>query len=414
MGPTRRVRRARSRRGRRLPLPPRTDPRRRLRGALVPAEARAPRPSGRGHRASSRASAPRRPPSSSHCTTSTPVAGRERGRTRASRAISHVRSTRTSTPRGSTSARSRRAGRSTTSRTTSSRAPGARSARSRDAAGDYRGAIDALRSATTLLKHDPVAQAELYEERAFAWARLGSYSTALREITAGLKRIESVSTLEAKHAANSLLALRAYIHLQQGRPRDAIAIASKVVADAEPLGPSVALARAYSALEGGYLFIGEPEKAVYEEKALEMFRSLGAARSAAVIESNLGVKAYAQGTWGEAESYTRTRARSSSVWGTSPRRPTRRQPRRGVGGPRYVSRGRRSVDRCSRHAARLGVPLRRNLLRDPARTTGYCNRRPVGRSQRSHESSGRGPLDRGRRPVRRGVDAPRGCHHSHR
>ncbi|HJR95030.1 MAG TPA: adenylate/guanylate cyclase domain-containing protein [Gaiellaceae bacterium] len=170
----------------------------------------------------------------------------------------------------------------------------------RDAAGNYRGAIDALRSATTLLKDDPVEQAELYEERAFAWARLGSYSTALREITAGLKRIEPCTTLEAKHAANSLLARRAYIHLQQGRPRDTIAIASKVVADAEPLGPSVALARAYSALEGGYLFIGEPENAVYEEKALEMFRSLGAARSAAVMEMNLGVKAYAQGRWGEA------------------------------------------------------------------------------------------------------------------
>ncbi len=170
----------------------------------------------------------------------------------------------------------------------------------RDAAGDYRGAIDALGNATRLLRDDPVGQAELHEERAFAWARLGSYSTALREITAGLKRIEPCGTVEAKHAANSLLARRAYIHLQQGRPRDTIAIASKVVADAEPLGPSVALARAYSALEGGYLFIGEPEKAVYEEKALEMFRALGAARSAAVMEMNLGVKAYAQGDWGEA------------------------------------------------------------------------------------------------------------------
>ena len=170
----------------------------------------------------------------------------------------------------------------------------------RDAAGDYRGAIDALRNATPLLKDDLVGQAELYEERAFAWARLGSYSIALREITAGLKRIEPCGTIEARHAANSLLARRAYIHLQQGRPRDTIAIAKRVVEDAEPLGPSVALARAYSALEGGYLFIGEPENAVYEEKALEMFRGLGAARSAAVMEMNLGVKAYAQGRWGEA------------------------------------------------------------------------------------------------------------------
>ena len=170
----------------------------------------------------------------------------------------------------------------------------------RDAAGDYRGAIDALKNATQLLKDDPVAQAELHEARAFAWARLGSYRTALREITTGLKRVQPMTTAEAKHAANSLLARRAYIHLQQGRPRETIAIASKVVKEAEPFGPSIALARAYSALEGGYLSIGQPENAVYEEKALEIFRSLGAARSAAVMDMNLGVKAYALGDWQEA------------------------------------------------------------------------------------------------------------------
>ena len=70
--------------------------------------------------------------------------------------------------------------------------------------------------------------------------------------------------------------------------------------EAEPLGPSIALARAYSALEGGYLDTGQPDKAVFEAKAVDMFRSLGAARSAAVAEMNLGVKAYAQGRWQEA------------------------------------------------------------------------------------------------------------------
>ncbi|HEU5207568.1 MAG TPA: adenylate/guanylate cyclase domain-containing protein [Gaiellaceae bacterium] len=170
----------------------------------------------------------------------------------------------------------------------------------RDAAGDYRGAIEAMRRATPLLKDDPVQQAELYEERALALLRLGEYSSALREITAGLKPIESVTSLDAKQAANSLLARRASIQLQQGRARDAIAVASKVVENAEPLGPSLALARAYSTLEGAYLFIGQPDKAVYEEKALEIFRILGDARSAAVMEMNLGVKAYAQGRWSEA------------------------------------------------------------------------------------------------------------------
>ena len=52
----------------------------------------------------------------------------------------------------------------------------------------------------------------------------------------------------------------------------------EVVRVAEPLGPSRALARAYSALDGGYLDLGEPEKAVHEVKSLEIYRELGEAR----------------------------------------------------------------------------------------------------------------------------------------
>ncbi|HEX4747076.1 MAG TPA: adenylate/guanylate cyclase domain-containing protein [Gaiellaceae bacterium] len=173
----------------------------------------------------------------------------------------------------------------------------------REAAGDYRAAIDALKEATRLLKHDPVAQAEIYEARALAWARLGSYPTALRETKVGVECVASSTTPEAQRAANNLLALRAQIHLQQGRPRDAIKVANEVVARAEPLGPSRALARAYSALDGGHLDLGEPEKATHEVMALEIYRELGAARWAAVIESNLGVQAYAEGRWREASDY---------------------------------------------------------------------------------------------------------------
>jgi len=173
----------------------------------------------------------------------------------------------------------------------------------REAAGDYRAAIDALKAAIRLLKEDPVARAEIYEARALAWARLGSYSTALRDTTAGVGCASSSTSPDAERAANNLLALRAQIHLQQGRPRDAIAVAAEVVARAEPLGPSRALARAYSALDGGYLDLGEPEKAVHEVKALAIYRELGAARWAAVIESNLGVQAYAEGRWREASGY---------------------------------------------------------------------------------------------------------------
>jgi class 3 adenylate cyclase/tetratricopeptide (TPR) repeat protein len=170
----------------------------------------------------------------------------------------------------------------------------------RDAAGNYEGALDAFRQAVRLLRGEPIAQAEVYEQRVVAYMRSSSYREALREVTAGLKCVASMETVESRHAANNLLVRRAQIYLQQGRARETIPIATNVVNDLEPLGPSVALARAYSVLEGAYLYVGEPEKAVFEENALEILRGLGQARAAAVVEMNLGVTAYAQGQWEEA------------------------------------------------------------------------------------------------------------------
>ncbi len=188
----------------------------------------------------------------------------------------------------------------------------------RDAAGDYHGALAAMKESLRLLKGDPVAQARIHEARALARSRLGAYSQALREITAGMNRVEALGTPQANDVAHNLLARRAQIYLQQGRPREAIETAHRVVDEAEPLGPSIALARAYSALEGGYLDVGRPEKAVFEEKAVGMFRGLGAARSAAVAEMNLGVKAYAQGRWQKAtELYENARKEFERVGDTT-------------------------------------------------------------------------------------------------
>ena len=173
----------------------------------------------------------------------------------------------------------------------------------RDVAGDYRGAIEAYKPATRLLGDDPVARAEIFEDRALAWMRLSSFSLALRDTKVGLECVASSTNSGATRIGNNLLALRAIILLQQGRPREAIAVATEVVGRAESLGPSRALARAYSALDGGYLDLGEPENAIHEVKALEIYRELGAARPAALVESNLGVQAYAEGRWHEASAH---------------------------------------------------------------------------------------------------------------
>jgi tetratricopeptide (TPR) repeat protein len=173
----------------------------------------------------------------------------------------------------------------------------------RDAAGNYSGAVAALAEAARLLRARPVEAAAVYETRATAWTRLSEYENALADTDTGLALIEGIAGEDARRARNDLLAIQAQIHLQRGHPLEAIEIAQKVVDDAEALGPTHALARAYSALDGGYFDLGEPEKAVHEVKALAIYRELGAARRAAVIESNLGVTAYAEGRWADASAY---------------------------------------------------------------------------------------------------------------
>ena len=70
-----------------------------------------------------------------------------------------------------------------------------------------------------------------------------------------------------------------------------------------------ALARAYTALDGAHQMLGEPEKAVNELKALEIYEQLGNFRSLAMTELNLGVQAYSDGRWNEAvDWYRRARA----------------------------------------------------------------------------------------------------------
>ena len=123
LGPAGGVRRARPGGRRRLPLPPRPDPRRRLRGALVQASARAPRPRRRGDRASPGA-ARRRGRSCSRCTSSAPSDGWRRGDTPSRRGTGRTRSTRTSRRRSSSSGRSSRRSAAAMCRRRSSRRSG--------------------------------------------------------------------------------------------------------------------------------------------------------------------------------------------------------------------------------------------------------------------------------------------------
>ena len=175
----------------------------------------------------------------------------------------------------------------------------------REAAGLFGPSFEPLRRASSLLRDDPVARARIYALRARSRARTGSFTAAMRETAAGLRLVSADTSRDRSGARAVLGAMRCEVRWQQGHPREAIEIARTAVRDAKASQEMEALARAYTAMDGAYQMLGEPEHAVHDRLALEILQKLGRTREAATIESNLGVQAYSEGRWDEAVTWYR-------------------------------------------------------------------------------------------------------------
>jgi predicted ATPase len=171
----------------------------------------------------------------------------------------------------------------------------------RETAGMFDASFKALRRATRLLADDPLEQARVHALRARVRARTTSYRLALRETTAGLRLLDIRE--DASSVRASLHAMRAEIRWFQGRPREAVALAKLAIDDvsgSEEVEPLMALARAYTALDGSYRMLGQPELARHEPLALEIYERLGQLRLVGIQALNLGTSAYWYGRWDEA------------------------------------------------------------------------------------------------------------------
>jgi class 3 adenylate cyclase/tetratricopeptide (TPR) repeat protein len=167
-------------------------------------------------------------------------------------------------------------------------------------AGLYDDAIAALRDATRVIDHDPVARADLHRLLARAYQKLGKPSRGLRETAIGLKVLESSEEIEARKARARLKALRAGILSDLLRPRMTLKVGLQAVEEASECGEMEALARAYTYIDEAYQTLGQRELANHEPLALEIFEDLGDLSGIALIAINLGVQAYADGKWDEA------------------------------------------------------------------------------------------------------------------
>ena len=184
-----------------------------------------------------------------------------------------------------------------------------------DVSGRFEEAYDALRQATGLLKGDPLRQAETYENRSRARVRQGEYGRALRETSAGLRILDGIPSAEAMMGRARLRAQRAELRLLQGYPREAVELALQAVEEGELTNELEALARAYTALDGAYQMLGQPDKAVHEQRAVEIWAELGSLRSVGNVELNLGVQAYSDGRWDEAADWYGRAQRDCSAAG---------------------------------------------------------------------------------------------------
>ncbi|MDP3984628.1 MAG: adenylate/guanylate cyclase domain-containing protein [Acidimicrobiia bacterium] len=170
-------------------------------------------------------------------------------------------------------------------------------------AGLFKDSLDAYRQATSLVKHDPIHHADLLLKRARARARIGAYTTAFREIAIGCRMVTEVGSREARKARARLTALSAQLRQLQEHPRAALRLAQQAMTEAGESDEKEALARSYQVLDAAYNMLGQPSRAIFGQRALELYEELGNLPGVAIVTNNLGGQAYFEGHWEVALEY---------------------------------------------------------------------------------------------------------------
>jgi class 3 adenylate cyclase/tetratricopeptide (TPR) repeat protein len=158
----------------------------------------------------------------------------------------------------------------------------------------------AFRTARRLAAGDQVAEARLCLREARIQEAAGRYSEAVRWIRRGERILEGVSIEEAARQRAQLTVWQAVMRQSQGRHREAVRWCERAIVLAQEAGDQDALAHSYYILDWAYMDLGQPEKAVYSERALTIYRALDDLPGQAVVYNNLGAWAYYQGKWTEA------------------------------------------------------------------------------------------------------------------
>ena len=174
-------------------------------------------------------------------------------------------------------------------------------------AGVYDRALRAYRTARRLHGDDAVAVAGLFLKEARIIERTGRYSEAVRAVRKGLKCLGDEAEPEAAKARARLQDWYATLRQNQGRTQEAVRECLAAIETAVAFDDPSTEAHARYTLDWIYVSIGQPERAVHSERALELYTELDDLAGQAAVSNNLGAFAYYDGRWDEAvELYEKT------------------------------------------------------------------------------------------------------------
>jgi class 3 adenylate cyclase/tetratricopeptide (TPR) repeat protein len=170
----------------------------------------------------------------------------------------------------------------------------------RELANLFDGSLDAYRRAMRVAGDDPTTQANVLFGRARAKERAGQFTSALRDLTSGLRRVDAIDTAAAAAARARLRSFAAMVTFGQDRPRRAREIALAAAAEARAANERVALGRALIVIDLAQIALDGPGDGAYLEEALAIFESIGDLRMQANVRANLGFLNAHACRWNEA------------------------------------------------------------------------------------------------------------------
>ena len=158
----------------------------------------------------------------------------------------------------------------------------------RELAGLFAGSLDAYRRALQVAGAAAITQADALFGRARAKERAGRFSSALRDLTIGLRRLDGVEGSAAAAARARLRSFMAMVLFGQDKPRRARAVALQAADEARAASEHASLGRALIVIDLANVELEGPGDGAHLREALALFESIGDLRMQANVRANLG------------------------------------------------------------------------------------------------------------------------------